>query len=171
MIGDANTRPYPQIGAINTASTDGLSSFHSGQLKIEQREMKRSDLHRVLHLGRRAIDVGGNSTFGNASGPQDNYDRIAGERGLVAVDHRHRLVVNTIYNVPLKITANNIAEKLVNGWQVNSIVTIQSGNPISILRQTTLPGFSGGNNLRPDQVCDPNIDVRSRNDGSQRNAS
>jgi hypothetical protein len=160
VIGNANTRPYPQIGVITTGSTDGLSSFHSGQLKVEQRELKGLT-YIASYTWSKGIDAGGNSTFGNSSGPQDNYNRIAGERGLVAFDHRHRFVVNTIYDLPGKITANNVADKLINGWQVNGIVTIQSGSPITITRQTTLPGFSGGNNLRPDQICDPNIDVRT----------
>src|SRR5439155_20492973 len=40
IIGDANSRPYPQIGNITTGTTDGMSSYESGQLKVEQRNVK-----------------------------------------------------------------------------------------------------------------------------------
>ena len=157
VIGDANSRPYTQIGVINLSSTDGLSSYNSGQVKIEQRAFK-GVTSIASYTFAKGIDAGGNMTFGNSSSPQDNLNRIAGERGLMAFDHRHRFVVNAIYDLPFKSAGNHVVDKVVGGWQLSGIVTVQSGNPITVTRSTTLPGFVGGNNLRPDQVCDPHLD-------------
>lgn len=69
----------------------------------------------------------------------------AGDYGLSDFDARHRFVVNFIYDVPaLK------QNRLFQGWQVGSIISDQSGNPVNLVA-TGLSGLTGVSTLRPDQ--------------------
>jgi hypothetical protein len=75
--------------------------------------------------------------------------------GLSGFDMRNRFVSNITYELPRWAPQNAFAAKLVSGWQVNSIVTIQGGTPF-----TAWVGFdqanSGGQNApeqqRPDLI-------------------
>jgi len=49
----------------------------------------------------------------------------AGDRGLSDFDARNRFVVNFIYDLPA-LKHNRVFE----GWQVGSIISDQSGNPL-----------------------------------------
>jgi len=51
--------------------------------------------------------------------------------GLSGFDMRNRFVSNITYELPRWALANAFAAKLVSGWQVNSIVTIQGGTPFT----------------------------------------
>lgn len=157
VIGNPNSRPYPQIGSISAGTTDGKANYHSGQAKLEQRAYKGLTMI-TSYTWSKNIDVGGNSSFGNSSSPQDTRDRHKGERALSAFDHRHRLSWSFLYDIPLGANLNGAAEKVLGGWQFSGIVTLQTGQPLTIQRSGILPGFRGGNSLRPDQICDPKLD-------------
>ncbi|MBI4474688.1 MAG: hypothetical protein HY646_18600 [Acidobacteria bacterium] len=157
QIGNPNSRPYPQIGSISTGSTDGKANYHSGQFKLEQRSLKGLTTI-ASYTWSKHIDVGGNSSFGNSSAPQDTRDRHKGERGLTAFDHTHRLSWSFLYEIPLGSNLTGAAGKVLGGWQLSGIATLQTGQPLTIGRSGALPGFRGGNSLRPDMVCDPRLD-------------
>jgi outer membrane receptor protein involved in Fe transport len=69
----------------------------------------------------------------------------AGDRGLSDFDARNRFVVNFIYDVPA-LKHNRVFE----GWQVGSIISDQSGNPVNLV-VTGISGLTGLSTLRPDQ--------------------
>lgn len=64
----------------------------------------------------------------NASQPNDSQGPIRFNRGNSNFDVRHRLTWNFIYEFPNA----NVAKKLTNGWGVNGIVTVQSGQPFQL---------------------------------------
>jgi outer membrane receptor protein involved in Fe transport len=69
----------------------------------------------------------------------------AGDKGLSDFDARNRFVVNFIYDLPFK------GNRLVDGWQIGSIISDQSGNPVNILANGNgIGGFTGLATLRPD---------------------
>jgi hypothetical protein len=73
---------------------------------------------------------------------QNSYD-LRGDRGLSDFDARHRLVVNALYELPLR------GSQFVEGWQLGVIVQAQSGNPVNIVNSnSTVNGVV--NTLRPD---------------------
>jgi len=51
--------------------------------------------------------------------------------GLSGFDMRNRFVSNITYELPSWAPQNAFAAKLVSGWQVNSIITIQGGTPFT----------------------------------------
>jgi hypothetical protein len=85
---------------------------------------------------------------------QNSFDPAA-DRGLSDFDARHRFVMNFIYSLPFK------GNRFLEGWQVGSIFSDQSGNPVNILASSTLTniagGFAGLATIRPDQLGTPQI--------------
>ena len=73
---------------------------------------------------------------------QDSYN-LRGSRGLSDFDARHRFVVSGLYELPFR------GNRLVEGWQLSTIVQSQSGNPVNIVVNNAT--FTGTNNtVRPD---------------------
>ncbi len=68
--------------------------------------------------------------------PQNAYN-MAAERSNSTLDVRHRFSGNATWNLPigkngLVLKGGGLASRLIGGWQVNTIVTLQTGNPFTI---------------------------------------
>jgi len=73
---------------------------------------------------------------------QDSYN-LRDSRGLSDYDARHRFVISGLYELPFHGNA------FVEGWQLGTIVQLQSGNPVNIVVNNA--AFTGTNNtVRPD---------------------
>lgn len=75
--------------------------------------------------------------FASAAFPQ-NSDDIRAEHGPSTFDTRHRFTAALNYQVPVW---NSLPRRLAEGWQLNTIITLQSGRPIPIL--TSNGGING----------------------------
>jgi outer membrane receptor protein involved in Fe transport len=69
----------------------------------------------------------------------------AGDKGLSDYDARNRFSMNFIYSLPFK------GNRLKEGWQLGSIISDQSGNPVNLV-VTGVSGLTGLATLRPDQL-------------------
>jgi len=82
-------------------------------------------------------DVGANWDFGAGYGlPQDSTN-VAREYGNSDFDIRHRLTVSLTYAIPGK----KGAAQMLEGWEINSIATLQSAQPWGVIDLTN--GFAG----------------------------
>jgi hypothetical protein len=82
----------------------------------------------------KALDDGDSlnqTTAGNAPGLVANPFNLRADKGLATFDVRHIGVVGAIYALPLGNGLAGWPRRLVNGWSVASIVTAQSGFPIT----------------------------------------
>jgi hypothetical protein len=75
---------------------------------------------------------------------QDSYN-VRGDRGLSDYDARHRFTLNGIYELPFHVN------RIISGWQLAPIVTLQSGNPINF--KTSNTSFTGAATLRPSVIA------------------
>lgn len=82
--------------------------------------------------------------FATAAFPQDSTN-LKAEKGPSTFDTRHRFTAALNYQVPVW---SRLPHRLAEGWQLNTIITLQSGRPIPIITS------SGGINFhqRPDIV-------------------
>ncbi len=72
---------------------------------------------------------------------QDSTNLLSG-KGSSDFDARHRFVANAVYDLPFK------GNRFVSGWEVAPIVSLQSGNPFTIvIPSATLTGV--GNSVNP----------------------
>ncbi len=76
------------------------------------------------------------------------------DRGSGALDRRHDLNANYIYNLPLFTHSSNVfARSAARGWSISGVTVVETGlpQPISYNGADTL-GLGGGTRNRPDQV-------------------
>jgi hypothetical protein len=93
----------------------------------------------------------GSGANGTTIFPQDNYN-LRAERGNSDFDIRHRLSWSFTYELPV---LHSVPQVLGVGWQVGGILTLQTGQPFSVLTGSGNSGTGLGND-RPDLIGDPN---------------
>lgn len=135
---------YPELAAINRLESIGRSTYNSLQLSLIQ-----SDWHglsgRVNYTLGHAMD---NGSEARNTLPMNSLD-IDADWGNAAFDIRHVMTAGLTYNVPEFGWG-----RLGTGWQVNAIVTLQSGTPLNITTGTDRSG-TGIRADRPNLVGDP----------------
>ena len=131
--------PGTNLGNITQVESGGNSSYNALWVKGSQR-LARGLQFQASYTWSKSLDYNSFSTGGIVG--QDSYN-LQGDRGLSDFDVRHRFVFNGIYNLPFR------GNQLFEGWQLATIVQIQSGSPINIVTSnSTVNGI--GNTLRPD---------------------
>ena len=138
--------------ALNLAN--GFSTYNALQSRVTKRFSNTnlgSGEFQIAYTWSHSID---NATdplqaqTGERNFPRDSSGYAGGfsapERGDSGFDTRHRLVMNSTYDLPFKFT-NRIMEKVFGGFTLAGIFAIQSGHPYSVFgnRDSQGTGFSG----------------------------
>lgn len=129
--------PGRPLGNITVMESDGNSIYSALWVTATKRMSKGLQLTGSYTFSRSIDDV---SRTAQGLVIQDSYN-IRGDRGLSDFDARHRFSMNGIYQLPLH------GNRLLEGWQLAPIVTLQSGNPINFKTNNT--SFTGAATLRP----------------------
>jgi hypothetical protein len=146
--------PFPQFVAVDLSYlTGGYEDYNSFQLKANKR-LSHGLSALVSYTGQKQIDnYSGISNVGNFGSTLQDIYNPRGERAVSANNISRMLVVSGVYSLPLgrgrKFGANwnRPVDTLLGGWQINAIVTEQTGYPLSISTQNT--SQAGNNVLRP----------------------
>ena len=132
-------RPYPQFTDIIPLSATGATSiYHALQVSVNRR-MSRGLMVAGSYVWSKAIEEG--------EAHQNSYD-IAASRSVASYDIPHRLVLSGLYEVPygrgrrFGASAPAVVDAVIGGWQVNGIVTVQSGTPLTISASNTAGLFN-----------------------------
>jgi hypothetical protein len=125
------------LGNITVYESDGNSSYQALWLTLQKR-LSRGLQFSGSYTWSKSIDVNSRNIQGIVI--QDSYN-IRGDRGLSDFDARHRFVLNAVYDLPFH------GNRLVEGWEVSLIETLQSGNPINF--RTSNTGLTGLATVRP----------------------
>lgn len=148
-------RPYPQYPAIGALrKPQGNSLYHAFTLKAEKRYSNGLGLL-VSYTGGKLIDDTSTSVafLGPGGTKQDFYNRRA-ERAVSVQEVSSRLVTSFNYDLPFghkrKWFTNAPAgvEALLGGWQLNGIVSLQTGTPIVVTQSQNNTGL-GSTAQRP----------------------
>ena len=113
---------FPFLGFINFMDNGDTSIYHGLQTTLTQRAWKGMNFV-VGYTWAHAID---DVSLNRAQQPQDST-RPGLERASGDNDIRHRFTLAFTYDVP----GRKGYAQLLEGWQVNSIVTLQSGPPFT----------------------------------------
>jgi len=146
--------PYFGYAQLFQAENVVSSNYNSWQAKLDKR-FSHGLSFLTSYTWSHSID-GASVFFGSGANattifPQDNYN-LRAERGNSDFDIRHRLSWSLIYELP---AMHQLPKLLGQGWQVGGILTLQTGQPFSVLTGKGLSGTGLGND-RPDLVGDPN---------------
>jgi hypothetical protein len=134
---------------VNYYHFEADSNYHAFQASLRKRG--RGTNFRFNYTFAKSIDDssrlsgGGGANQQTYAGVMDIYNRGL-ERALSDFDRRHALSTSFLYKLPFR---NHF---LTRGWQVNTIIRLYSGTPIS----PRVSGFSwaDGESPRPDRVGD-----------------
>ena len=165
-----NYRPLPTFSDINLIASGFDSVYHSLQAQFQCR--LQSGLTGLFsYTWAKSIDNASNffASAGDANYPQDS-NNIAAERARSSFDVPHRFTGSFVYQLPfgpgkaLGSDWSGAAARLLSGWQLNGIVSLQTGQPYSV----ALPGEFDNSNTgrssygfgagdRPNVNSDPNL--------------
>ncbi len=149
---------HPQPGSNQfVRATDVNSSYQAAILRLERRFARGLSFVAGYTFGK-SIDTA--SGLNGTNQPQDNYN-LQGERGLSDFDVRHRFVLSSTWELPFgtgrRWFRNGLGAKSFGGWQLASILTLQTGQPMTALLPTALSGTQSNGTDRPDLVANPNL--------------
>jgi len=153
----AGTRPNRYLANAYFWYTEGIGSYNALQADLTKR-LSSGLLFRANYTFAKNLDDG---TATASSQSQNNNQSVLDPRhplidyGRSALDFRHQGSGSFSYELPFGKGKpfgnglNGIADKLVGGWQLNGIVTLLSGFPVTPLVGTNRSG--NGNTFNPDR--------------------
>jgi hypothetical protein len=163
VVVDPRTSGLPSVNArrpdqlfqrpVTGDKSIGNSIYHALQVKAERR-LSRGFTFLTAYTWSKSIsgpsDIGGQVGGGlYIGGPQDPYN-IRGDRAVSGFDVTQRFVETILYDVPFFHGVHGPVKYLVDGWQVSTIVTAQSGFPDFV--SSNIPTTGSTLSTRPDQV-------------------
>jgi hypothetical protein len=134
---------YSEIDILSSGTS---STYHAGQFTARFQNLRRFSGFSTYTYSKSldGASDGINFNFQTVALPQDSTN-LKAEKGPSIFDTRHRWTNALNYQLP---NFSAIGERLGAGWQLNSVISIQSGRPIDIIT-------GGGINFRqrPDVVA------------------
>jgi len=134
--------PFPQFDGVAMAEPDNRDSiYHSMQLKVEKRFAAGAQILASYTVSKLIDDTNSEINWLEASPVSwndSNANNLRSLRSLDTFDVPQRLVLASVLDMPFgkgKKFANNlsgVANKLVGGWGIDTIITFQKGFPIII---------------------------------------
>ncbi|HWB97425.1 MAG TPA: hypothetical protein VG672_12000, partial [Bryobacteraceae bacterium] len=143
-------RPYPNLGFILSDEGAGMSKYHALQSSL-RKSYSNGMTFMVNHMWGRSMDT--DSYDGKATRfyrPGDN------DYGRSIHDVRQRFVASVNYQLPFASKATGVVKQLIGGWELNSILALQTGLPFHVTatdRSNTANSFGG----RPNRLCNGNL--------------
>jgi len=129
----------PSLANTWTWFSKGNSNYNALQVDVNHR-FSHDLVLRGAYTWSKALDNGDSlnqTTAGNAPGLASNPYDLHADWGPATYDVRNIAVVSAVYALPFRNgkapgrDLGSLANSVVSGWSVNSIVTIQSGFPIT----------------------------------------
>ena len=116
----ANGRPFPAYANLSQTRSSADSNYNAMILRAEKRFSNG-----LTFLASETWS----KTIGDAGSP-DMLNESLG-RGLLDIHNRHRLTANFVYQIPFLNKGDDIASKLIGGWQVSGVFTLRSGQAVT----------------------------------------
>src|SRR4029434_3343621 len=156
--------PYPEFGRIQEVDGSGKANYNSLGVKV-QRRFSDGLTYLFAYTWSRSIDTasairnhGGDTLF-----PQNSYD-LAAERAPSSFNTTHRTVSTVLYELPFGkgrqfLNQGGVIDAFLGGWQLGSILALQSGFPITVVsgvdRSNIGAGFDRPNYIPGQTVAIP----------------
>lgn len=146
---------YPQfVGAFGLDSW-ASSIYHAATLRVEKR-LSQGLSTIISYTFSKLIDNnlgnGDNNFADSGANNVQDWENLRAERAVSTSHLPQRLVLSLSYELPFGKRSSGFVKHVIGGWQTNSILSLQSGNVISVSAPT--PAFGG---IRPNVVGDPTL--------------
>jgi hypothetical protein len=145
-------RPYPAYNSISLYDDAAVSTYHSLQTKLERRFHAGLNLLAAYTWSKSIDDA---TDFGSGDSSEqvlDSRNRHL-QKAVSSFDVPHRFTAAFNYQIPTKTF-----QKLLGGWQVNGLITIQSGQPFTPYTSAFDP-YTNNSFNRLNVIGDPNRNI------------
>ena len=129
--------PFPTFGRIQLVDNHGKGSYNSLGAKLTKR-YSNGLTYLTSYTWSKSIDTatGIRNQGGDVLFPQNSYCRSC-EKARSSHDNRHRFITSALWDLPFgkgrRLDIQNpVADAFAGGWQVGSILTLQTGFPVTI---------------------------------------
>jgi hypothetical protein len=138
--------PYPQYLGVTSPTTAGFqSAYHSLQLKFERRLQAGGTILATYSWSKNTGNAETQLGFdeGTKPGAIQDYNNLKNEHSLITYDVPQRLSVSYVLDLPIgkgkRFLGNvsGVTDKLVSGWGLNGVTSLQKGFPLPLLAQAT----------------------------------
>ena len=158
--------PIPYLANFAYTQSAGSSIYHALQAKVERRFSKGLSIL-AAYTYSKSIDTasGPFSDTRNANFPQNSYD-VAAEKAVSDFNFPQRLSLAYIWAMPFGSSTAKLQNQrlnyLIQGWEVGSVLTVQSGPPFTPVVSGNVSGADEINNATVQADTDrPNIASRT----------
>lgn len=133
----ASRQPYPEFSRVWEVDGHNKANYHSLGIKA-QRRFSQGFTYLLGYTWSKSIDTG--SAIRNHDGdtlfPMNSFCMQC-ERALSSFHVAHRFVTSALYELPIGkgkrfLTRGGVSDALVGGWQISSILTLQTGLPLTV---------------------------------------
>jgi len=140
------TRLDPKYRQVSQLENPGLSYYDGLAVQLNKR-FSRGFQAQLAYTWSHAIDLNQSTATNNiffSSTPTSfaNGD-FRSEKGTAANDVRHRLVVNFVWSPSFTKSNSFFARYFVNNWQLSSVTTLQSPQPVNPTTNVSGNAFAG----------------------------
>jgi Carboxypeptidase regulatory-like domain/TonB dependent receptor-like, beta-barrel len=142
-------RPYPQyLNIVNNSNPNGNSTYNALQVKLTKRLTHGLTVQGAYTWAKSLTD--GNIMAGGGPAGQDFYNRQL-EKALSSNDVPQVVALAYTYELPFgpgrSMLKSGVPGAILGGWQLSGIQQYQTGKPVQLTANNTLPIFNG--TLRP----------------------
>ena len=154
-----NTSNNPSSGNhafLELATNDGNTNYNGLLVSLRKRFAKGLAYGLSYTFSKNFSDYVDNLTGGSTPANAYNYSL---ERSFSPFDVTHRFIGNALWNLPIGrggmvLNNDSLASKLIGGWQLNSIVTLETGTPFTVT-STDFSATGGNHQSRANCIGDP----------------
>lgn len=146
-------RPYqPAMGATAIVESVGNSTFHAFQWTLERRYQKGLTILANYQFAKSIDDTSQNKQNGSV---RTNPFNQRFDKGLAEFHKAHVFNFSSLYELPFH-PGSGIMRTLLGGWNINGIVSLYSGQPLTVTSGVD-NARTGTGGQRADIVGDPNL--------------
>jgi hypothetical protein len=151
---------------LELATNDGNTNYNGLLVSLRRRFAKRLSYGVSYTWSHNFADFVDNLTGGSTPASAYNYSL---ERSNSPFDVRHRFIANAVWDLPIGrggrlLNNDSAAARVIGGWQMNTIVTLETGTPFTV----TAPDVSqtgGSHQSRANCISDPYAGATSERSG------
>jgi hypothetical protein len=152
-------KPYPRFLTVSSfRKNTGRTNYNAGELKVENRTSY--GLTGMLSYTHSKLMDDASSVFDSSilTGPVANFPVADSfnpslERDASLGDMPNVTVGSVVYALPMgrghRVASSGFMSLLLGGWNVNGVVTFESGMPFAITQATNFNAFAGFGTQRP----------------------
>jgi hypothetical protein len=129
VANEASRRPFPNLAAVTLLTSFNKGYYDALQVKVTKRPVKGL-IVMASYVYSKVIDLNSDNGVGSGSVPRNPFDRSS-SKGPADFDNTQTLKLSTVYDLPTVALPSRALRGMVNGWQVNAIVTANTGAPFT----------------------------------------